>query len=357
MASMACVVALVGAAHFRKTRTTAGLLCAAIGTVYAVQFRPESLVFVPVAASIVLDRWSEEVRRPRFWWIGLLCLVLLATHMAHLIAVRHEPWGTPDARFSLRYVAPNLAVNGPFYLGDERFPFVYTLLALVGLITAGDRVLRRAAVLHFAVFFAVGLFFYAGSYNYGADVRYSLMTYPPIAMLGGLGAARLAAWLDERLAWSGRRVVTAGIVFQFLWYAPVVRATTEEAWAARADVRYAETLPAALPWNSYVLTHNPGMFHLWGVNAGQMSLVVHNPGRLQYLNQRYAGGVYLHWNFWCNVADPVQQQICRDAAETAPTELVGEYRERDQRFALYRFRPPEARREDAASASDGPPSR
>ena len=33
--------------------------------------------------------------------------------------------------------------------------------------------------------------FYAGSYNYGADVRYSLMTYPPIAVLAGLGAARL----------------------------------------------------------------------------------------------------------------------------------------------------------------------
>ena len=26
------------------------------------------------------------------------------------------------------------------------------------------------------------------------------------------------------------------LLFQFLWYAPVVRATTEEAWAARADV-------------------------------------------------------------------------------------------------------------------------
>jgi hypothetical protein len=176
-------------------------------------------------------------------------------------------------------------------------------------------------------------------------------------MLAGLGAARLAAWLDERFALSGRRVVTAAVVFQFLWYAPLVRATTEEAWAARADVRFAETLPAALPWNSYVLTHNPGMFHLWGVNAGQMSLVVNNPGRLQYLQQRYAGGVYLHWNFWCNVADPVQQAICRDAVQTAPTELVSEYRERDQRFALYRFRQSEPRPEDAASVSEGTQSR
>ena len=32
------------------------------------------------------------------------------------------------------------------------------------------------------------------------------------------------------------------MAFLFLWYAPVVRATTEEAWAARADVRFARTL-------------------------------------------------------------------------------------------------------------------
>ena len=33
--------------------------------------------------------------------------------------------------------------------------------------------------IYFLVFFAIDLVFYAGSYNYGADVRYSLMTYPP----------------------------------------------------------------------------------------------------------------------------------------------------------------------------------
>jgi hypothetical protein len=132
-------------------------------------------------------------------------------------------------------------------------------------------------------------------------------------------------------------VVAAALAFQFLWYMPVVRATTEEAWAARADVRFAETLVGSLPPNSYVLTHNPGMFHLWGINAGQMSLIVDQPGRLPILAARYAGGVYLHWNFWCNVADPVQQSFCHRAREIGTTSLVREYRERDQRFALYRF--------------------
>ena len=44
---------------------------------------------------------------------------------------------------------------------------------------------------------------------------------------------------------------------------------------------FAALVAAELPANSYVLTHNPGMFHVWGVNAGQMSLAADNPGYLR----------------------------------------------------------------------------
>jgi hypothetical protein len=186
--------------------------------------------------------------------------------------------------------------------------------------------------------------FYAGSYNYGADERYSLMTFPPIAVLGGLGASLVVAWLERltpRLRATG--VALAGLVFQFLWYAPVVRATTEEAWAARADVRFARSLVPELRGNAFILTHNPGMFHVWGVNAGQMSLIVNDPRRLHFLATRY-DRTYLHWNFWCNVEVPIQQALCRTALDGEVVEIVREYRERDQRYALYRFMMP--RRED-----------
>jgi len=195
---------------------------------------------------------------------------------------------------------------------------------------------------YFLVYFAVGLLFYAGSYNYGADVRYSLMTYPPIAVLGGLGAATLIRLVTRlRPGVPARALMISAVGFQFLWYAPVVRATTEEGWAARADVRFARSLTSELPRNSYVLTQNPGMFHLWGINAGQMSLIVRNPPYLRFLTERYTGGVYVHWNFWCNVPDPVQRELCREAVAANPAEVVREYRERDQHYVLYRMtRPP-----------------
>jgi 4-amino-4-deoxy-L-arabinose transferase-like glycosyltransferase len=343
-ASFACVMALLFAATFAQSRRTASLVATAAATAYAVQFRPESMLIVPVVALLLRRGLSrEDLSSVRLWAVGLLALSLLAVHLGHLTAVRNEDWGTRAARVSVDYLTGNLRVNGPFYLWDERFPLFFSVLAIVGL--AGRRFIAERVYfsLYFLLFFGTYLSFYAGSYNYGADVRYSLLTFPPIAVLGGLGASRISSWLDSRgFGVRGRRAVAAGLIGQFLWYAPVVRATTEEAWAARADVRFAHTLAPSLRGNAYVLTHNPGMFHVWGISAGQMSLVADNPGQLAFLSTRYRD-VYLHWNYWCNVNDPVQQGFCTRALNVNPVTLVHEYRERDERYSLYRYeirRPP-----------------
>jgi hypothetical protein len=339
-ASLACVAALLCAAHFSRARGTVALAAAGVAAAYAVQFRAESFLIVPAIGTL----WwrhdvRDELRTTRVWWVALLSLGLVAVHIGHIFAVRNEAWGAGGARLSLGYLLANLRANGGFYFADERFPVLFTVLAVLGLTYPRSRPGRLPVVLYFLVFFTVYLLFYAGSYDYGADVRYSLMTYPPIAILGGLGAAQVVRWLNRvRTGLAAIGTLTAGLVFQFLWYAPLVRATTEEAWAARADVRFARSLVPELRGNTYVLTHNPGMFHVWGINAGQMSLIVTDPNHMAYLASRYTGGVYLHWNFWCNVQDPIQQEFCRKALASAPVDVVREYRERDQRFALYRLR-------------------
>jgi 4-amino-4-deoxy-L-arabinose transferase-like glycosyltransferase len=336
-ASMAAVLAVLAAAYFCRARTSTALFGAAVAAAWAVQFRPESALVVPVVALVLWQGAPGEFRRPRLWWAGLLALLLIAVHLGHLAAVRNEGWGTDDARLALKYVAANLRVNGGFFLGDERFPVAFTALAVVGALAARRR--GAAIVLHFVLFFGITLFFYAGSYDHGADVRYSLMTYPAVAILAGVGAAAIATQLAGVVGGptGAARLVAAALGCQFLWYAPVVRATTEEAWAARADVRFAASAVPALRGNTYVLTHNPGMFHLWGVNAGQMSQVAGNPSYLDYLATRYAGGVYVHWNFWCNVQVPEQQDLCRVVKALKPLETMREYRERDYAFAFYRL--------------------
>ncbi|AMY08139.1 hypothetical protein LuPra_01327 [Luteitalea pratensis] len=336
-ASLACVLALVAMLQAWRSGSVAALAGAVAMTAYAVQFRPESLLILP-ALGVLGWRHRAAIGAWRLGWMSLLGFVLLAVHVTHLFAVRNEGWGTSGSRLSLQYLWPNLRVNGPFYFADERFPFIYTGLAVIGLAWRGWLVERAALVAYLLAFFGIDLLFYAGSYNYGADVRYSLLTYPPIAVLGGLGAARLAIWLARLVppGWE-RPAVTVGLLFQFLSYAPLVRATTEEAWAARADVRFARAVAAELPPASYVLTHNPAMFHIWGINAGQMSLATVNPLQIDYLGMRYPGGVFVHWNYWCNAADPTQQKYCHTALGTVPYTVTREYRERDYRFAFYRL--------------------
>jgi len=345
-ASLASAVAVLCAAHYTRTGGWPARLMLIVVAAYAVQFRPESILILPIITLIAWPRLRRDLQHPSNWWGMTLFVCLVAVHLAHLFAIRHIDWGTTGPRVSFRYIATNLPVNGWFYLYDERFPVAYTVLAFAGLISVRHRREGWSMAMYFLSFFAVGLVFYAGSYNYGADVRYSLMTYPPLAVLGGLGAsrltqfgARLASPFGSRLATTAvvRALIVSVLMFQFLWYAPVVRATTEEAWAARADVRFAQSFASEIPRNSYVLTHNPSMFHLWGINAGQMSLVTSNPAYMRFLAQQYGGGLYLHWNFWCNTQDQTQQEICRKVLSTAPAEVAKEYRERDQHFVFYRL--------------------
>jgi hypothetical protein len=338
-ASMAAVLALVCAAHYASSGGTTALGAFAVCAAYAIQFRPESVLVLPAAGLLMWSRLRIDLAQPRGWWTGLLFLALASVHIAHLFAVRHIDWGTSQARFALTYVPGNFLVNGWFYLADERFPAVFALFALFGLTVSPFGRERFSMALYFLLYFGIDLVFYAGSYNYGADVRYSLLTYPPIAVFAGLGAARAARFLT-RHGLPARTVMLTAMGFLFLWYAPVVRATTEEAWAARADVRFARLFAQELPPNAYVLTHNPGMFQLWGSSAGQLPLIVQNPVYVRYLSGRYTGGVFVHWNFWCNVQDPVHPEFCRRALELGTVELVREYRERDQRFAVYRITTP-----------------
>ena len=105
----------------------------------------------------------------------------------------------------------------------------------------------------------------------------------------------------------------------------------------RADVAFARREMSTLPPNALVLTYNPSLFHLRGINAAQMSLASTDPGYVSALRSRYAGGVVLHWNFWCNVADPVQQAFCMDVLNGYSHALMEEHRDRDYRYAFYRL--------------------
>ena len=124
----------------------------------------------------------------------------------------------------------------------------------------------------------------------------------------------------------------------FLWQAPYARAIGEEGWGARSDVDFARRVSRDLPADALVLTQDPSMFLLWGRDAQQLSLAPHDAAGWEDLLRR-RGHVYLHWGFWCNVADPSQVQICTDTLARFPHDVFREYRERTSRYVFYEMKP------------------
>lgn len=342
-AAMFCAAAGLAAVHFARARTTGALAWTVALSAFATTVRPECILIVPIVVLAIALLAPAEFSRPRIWIAGVAGAVAAAPTILHMIAVWHDGWGASGPTMSFQFARRNFPVNFWFYFADERFPGLCGLAAVLGLVLAGRLLERLWLLAYLLAFWTVYLFFYAGSYNYGADVRYSLMTYVPLAILGGYGLGRAGSFAAVRWPrWTERRVfgsITAIIVAQFLWYVPLVRATGEEAWAARADVKYARAFAQGLPPNSFVLTHNPSMFHIWKTAAGQMSMVTTDRAAADRLFTRYTGGVYLHWNFWCNVHDQVQNAFCRAVLDIFPHEAVDSRRERDYQYVLYRLQP------------------
>jgi hypothetical protein len=338
-AALMAATAILATMFYVRRQTGTSLLWAVSAVAFALQFRVEVGLIVPVVLLAVVLYAPRELARPRLWWGACLGLALGAAHVAHLAAIRDESWGSSGDRLALAHFWPNLAVNGWFYLTDARFPAAFTFIALIGLVRKPDRSVLIAASL-FLLFWGIFLFFYAGSYNFGADVRFSLMTYPWLALLAGRGVSLLLSTTQVVAARDGAaRVVAASVLaLIFSWYLPQVRAVGDEAWAARADIEFVHRVMPTLPENSVVLTHTPSVFLLNGVNAAQMSLVMSEPAYVTgQLSSRHAGGVFLHWNAWCGYLDLEQQAFCHGALKSFSSELFIEHRERDFRYAFYRL--------------------
>ena len=94
---------------------------------------------------------------------------------------------------SVAYFVNNFKVNTLFYIQNSKFPILFTFLVAVGGLLKGNSRERIALATWLVLFWGIFLFFYAGSYNYGADVRFSLLSAMPVALLAGNGAAALAS--------------------------------------------------------------------------------------------------------------------------------------------------------------------
>lgn len=335
------VALAAGAALITRARpapTTWLLVTAA--TALALTFRPESLLLAPL---LLIPLGRPIARQPRAFLLALLLLALLTLpHALHLDLFRNHPWGSSEQTLGFQNFLSNLTSNGLHHLDNRLFPLPVTLLALTGLFATRIPAWHRLLLLvWFLLFWGVFLFFYAGSYGYGADIRFSLLSALPLALLAGFGAEWGLEQLRQRFAIDPTTATTLLVTLlaaAHLPFLPHARATTFEASAARADVAFARQMANRLPDDAFVLTHNPNLFQIWGKQAGQLFLIDHQP---DYVNRillaRHRGGIYFHDNFWCQVPEPTQNRYCHLVRQRYDLERIVDFEAENQHFGLYRL--------------------
>ncbi|MEI8356793.1 MAG: glycosyltransferase family 39 protein, partial [Deltaproteobacteria bacterium] len=357
------------------------LLCLVVPL--ASQMRAESALIGIWGFAAVLVWSPKTFLRRGVWGAGLLTLILIMPHLLHVYAVSGESWGAQGAKFSLSFFKSNIAVNAAYYFDNKLFPVVFTLLAFIGVLIplprwsayrgdsgqgrqgegaigaapdqgeasslfSNSKVFKAAfckilvgrfftpwlILLWFILFYGIFLFFYAGSYKYGADVRFALVSFMPLAVLSGMGADRLREgmeWLDGRMQKQGQGVklgrgVLTGImitVIFFCWisFIPLIRLVGQEAWGARYDHQFAREFIKKIPIRSIVLTQIPTMMLLWQQGAIQTFAGINNSDLIDDLLKRYEGHVYFHYSYWCSTSTD-QKNLCKSIGEKYNLEEV-----------------------------------
>ncbi len=293
--------------------------------------------------------------------MGLISFALTIPLIWHFYAMSGQSWGAEGAKFAITHLLKNITPNGFYYLNNVDFPVLFTLLAAVGLVAGRKKELlpRLMILLWFFIFWGIFLFFYAGSYKYGADVRFALVSFMPLAVLGGIGAEVLrrsgtgcqrsvtgagscadggSAGVDTsptRLSVSA--VLILVLIVSWLKFLPLIRLVGQEGWGARYDHAYAREFIKKIPNRAIVLTHIPTMFLLWGQNAIQTYAGNNNPDIIRDLMNRYGGHVYFHQSYWCNSIDVANRAICDGIKQRYNLEPVATAREQANEYGLYRM--------------------
>ncbi len=342
----ACTAALAFLAacvhtRFREKETAQGLPASALflagTTAFAAYFRPESVLVFPLVAAVLWsseDRFIEDLAA---WGALALALALAAPTLLHLWSMHTEDWGAKNGdRFGWDFIGKNLASNAGYFVDSEWFPVAGTVLGLAGVLWLLGR--NRGAGVALGVWFALswGIFvvFYAGGYYYGASSRYAVVSCAPVAIFMGIGLTALLRrlWCVPVTACG---LAAAGMVnwVAGMHYVPTL---SREAVEAEADADFIARAARTLPEGSLVLSPDPCMWLLQGINSSQYFTsdeMVHHD--MRELASQYPGGVYAHWSFWHNAEPAIAAETAKLLVETKAREVM---RTQCQTFKLALFR-------------------
>ncbi|MFH0926052.1 MAG: hypothetical protein V1872_10585 [bacterium] len=315
------------------------LFLASITLPFSCQFRPESVLILPIIALIIILLQPKELTKLRTYLFAQFSFFLLIPHFVHLFVMREEKWGAEAVKFSFHYLKDNFRTNFFYYINNKHFPCLIIFFFAVGIIISEKWKEKAIGLVWFILFWGIFIFFYAGSYSYGTDDRFALVSFIPLALLAGEGISGLIKELNHKYKWGNylHLAIFLILISSFLSFYPFTSAKGLEAWEARADHYYAKKMFKVLPANSIILTQNPNMFLVWGHSAGQASLATDNSSVIDDLFQYYQGGVFFHYNYWCNTEDPREKTFCKNILDKFNHKIIRSFKERNFRYILYKL--------------------
>jgi len=188
----------------------------------------------------------------------------------------HRQFITVDGLLSYRLP------NGLYYALSPGHPDYFTPLLALLLAPGLWLLLRRRQLLALVVLLAwpvLILGFHAGAP--WQNFRFTLAALPPLAVLVALGAAQAALWLGERWVWLVAGLVAAGLAWQGLAGAALVRQFVN---SKRGDLAVVSAVDGQAPPGAQLLTFSiTGTFkyysplptyELWGLDTSQVANLV-----------------------------------------------------------------------------------
>lgn len=333
-------VTILASLIYLKNKKPINLLFLVSSLAFTLNFRLESILIFLVIGLLFLLKDIKIFIRKDLYIFGALLFLLSTGIILHLYTVRGDSWGaTTGPKLSFDYFPHNFSTNSIYYFCNKEFPLLFSIFGIIGLFFYKNRIYAKEKLIiltWFLAFFGIFLFFYAGSYRNGQQIRFSVLTYVPISIFIGLGVTFIKNLSEKRMK-SIKLILILLIIFNFTWFLPFVRAEGEEAWAARAAHKYAVKLAKLLPENSIVYTHNPNIFLLRKKSAIHSSKGTYKPGIIEQHLERFKGGVYIHRNYWSNVDDPVQRGFTENLLNKYEYNTIKEYDYRSYKFGLYKI--------------------
>ncbi len=321
------------------------VLLAFLFAAFTIQIRTEGLLILPILGIfLLLKKPMNLLKDKRIFFASLVLVLLITPTIMHIMANSNDSWGAGEGgKFASEYFIENVSENSKYFFEINRFPILFTLFFAIGIAFLLKDNWRSALPLlsWFFAFFILYGFFYAGSFNYGMDVRFSLTMIPAFIILSSYGALKIWELIDNKIKRKNFRKYAMVLCLAFiLIFTSINHLNQVTSFGPKAnDARVVHEFAKEFAQN----TSEDCMF------ISQVSSMFLNFNRASVQTHRFLWGeerqeimdnfecIYFYWGYWCASTDEHRDQQCLPLLDELNWEYISQAQELDKTFVFYKL--------------------